>query len=95
MPKYVYASFWDMVGKGLSLNRMIWACINAYYHSVGLSLELLGMHVMAHLARSTCAHYENLHSLFIRGYMYQMLSIIMAMSLAYAMVLQVVVEVLK
>lgn len=94
MPRYVFASFWDIVGKGLLFNRMIWACVNAL-NLMNLSLDLSGIHVMAQLARSMCAHSKNLCSLCIYGYMYQMLCVIMAMPFAYAMVLQVVVEVLK
>lgn len=59
MPRYVYGSFWDKVGNGLSMKLMLCVCIKAS-NMVGSRLDLFGHHAMAHLARlrSRCAHFE-------------------------------------
>ena len=96
IPKYVYDSFWERVGKGLFLNRMFCACMNAL-KTTGFNLDLLGLPVMAHLARfrSRYAHSEIFCSLVICGCMLAILSVMIAKSSAYAVVLHDVVDVLK
>jgi len=92
----VYGSFCVRVGKGLFLKKIFWDWMKAL-KVVGFSFDLFGQPVIAHLdrLRSRWAHSENFCSLLICGCICVMLSVMMARSSAYAMVLQVVVDVLK
>ena len=77
MPRYVYGSFCVRVGKFLDLYVMF--CDWMYALKVlGLSFDLLGHPVMAHLdrLRSMCDHSANFWSLVIWGWMCCMLSVI-------------------
>lgn len=44
----MYGSFYEGIGKGLFFNRLFWVCMYAL-NMVGFNLDLLGLHVMAHL----------------------------------------------
>ena len=60
MPRYVYILLGESM-EGLVFTRVVWACVQAF-NMVGLSFDLLGLHVMVSLVafRSSCAHYKNL-----------------------------------
>ena len=64
---------------------------------VDFKLELLGQTVMAHFERlrSMCNHFANLKSLVICGWICCMLSVIIAKSSAYVIVVHVAEDVLK
>ena len=83
-------------GEGLLFNRIFWACMQTF-NTCGLSLDLLGLLVMAHLVnfRSRCDHSENFCSLWICGCLFTKLSVMMARLSTQVMVSHVVVEVLK
>ena len=75
---------------------MHWACMYAL-KVVGFRFDLFGHLVIAHLEmlRSRCAHSKYFWSLCICGWICVILSVRMTRSSAYAMVLQVVGDVLK
>lgn len=82
IPKYVYGTLWERVGKGSFLNMMFWACVNALKTTV-LSVDLLRLLVMMHLRRlrSRWTHYEYYYNLVICSCMCEMSSLMMARSL--------------
>lgn len=80
----------------LPLYVTICACLYAL-NKVGLSFSLLGLHVMAHLARLRfiCAHSTNFWSLLYLGFGLFMSSVSMSKSSTYAVVVHVLLDVLK
>ena len=83
-------------GEGLFFNIISWACMQTF-DTYGLSLDLLGLLVMAHLVnfRSRCDHSENFCSLWMCGYLFDNLSVMMTRSSTQVVALHVIVEVLK
>ena len=96
MPRYVYSLFCVKVGKGWFLKWIRCACMYAL-KIVGFKFDLFGYPVIVHLKRlrSRCALTGIFWSLRICGWICAMLSVRMARSLAYAMMLHVVGDVLK
>ena len=96
MPRYVYGSICVRMEKFLDLNVMY--CNWIYALKVfGLSLDLLGQLAMTRFERlsSMCDHSTNFCSLSICGWMCRMLSVSIARSFPYIVVVHVVGEVLK